>query len=403
MTCAYGFRIVGPCTEPRRLVDAAAAFDAYAGLDPRADVKREAYLSAFRFDEDFRRYLDAHESLRGFAGKCWSPWLWFDIDRADNLDAALVDARRLAAGLVERYRLDDDALFCFFSGAKGCHLGLPTSLWTPAPSTEFHRVARRLAEGIAAKFCVAIDTGVYDLVRPFRAPNSKHPTTGRHKRHLTMDELVGLSLDGILMLAATPAPFDLPTPPAANDQATADWLAAERLTQRQTEANAQRRAAAAGAQTLNRATLLFIGGGAPVGDRHRLLFSAAANLAELSCSPALAHALLTESALDCGLSPSEVRRQIECGLAHVGPIPPATEPAPSTTTSTRAAYDSALQAELAALWSNAKPTLANAIPPDAGDAWEHPLDRLGVIDPAALAFDFGANDPGPYGPEGGRQ
>ena len=51
-------------------------------------------------------------------------------------------------------------------------------------------------------------------------------------------------------------------------------------------------------------------------DRHRLLFSAAANLAEFGCSTELAFALLGEAGLDSGLSPSDVRRQIECGLQH---------------------------------------------------------------------------------------
>jgi hypothetical protein len=52
------------------------------------------------------------------------------------------------------------------------------------------------------------------------------------------------------------------------------------------------------------------------GDRHRLLFSAAVNLREFDCPPALAHAFLTDAALDSGLSPSDVRRQIECGFVH---------------------------------------------------------------------------------------
>jgi hypothetical protein len=47
------------------------------------------------------------------------------------------------------------------------------------------------------------------------------------------------------------------------------------------------------------------------------VFSAAANLAEFGCPPALAHALLTESALDSGLAPNDVRRQIECGMSSV--------------------------------------------------------------------------------------
>jgi hypothetical protein len=84
------------------------------------------------------------------------------------------------------------------------------------------------------------------------------------------------------------------------------------------EAKAARRAAGDGSPTLNRSTLDFIREGAGTGDRHRLLFSAAANLAEFGCSPTLAVALLEESALDSGLPPKDVRRQIDCGLAAAG-------------------------------------------------------------------------------------
>ena len=67
---------------------------------------------------------------------------------------------------------------------------------------------------------------------------------------------------------------------------------------------------------MNRSTLAFIREGAGTGDRHRLLFSAAANLAEFGCTPALAVALLEESRARLGAC----RRKtfaggIECGLA----------------------------------------------------------------------------------------
>jgi hypothetical protein len=45
-------------------------------------------------------------------------------------------------------------------------------------------------------------------------------------------------------------------------------------------------------------------------------FQAAANLGEFDCPPELAHALLTDAALDSGLTPGETSRQIESGLAH---------------------------------------------------------------------------------------
>jgi hypothetical protein len=319
MTLSYGFRIVGSCWERRRLVDAGAALRGYASCDPRADVAREAYLSSFTFGPDFRDQLESTGSTAGFSGDCWAPFLWWDIDRENELPAALRDARRLASFLLDRYRtLDDDDLLIFYSGAKGFHVGLPTALWGPAPSKMFNAVARSFGEQLAAAAGVAIDAGVYDKVRPFRAPNSRHPKTGLHKRRVAHRELLGLSPDKILRLAQEPIPFDLPAPAAGDDQAAADWQGAYRRIAEQTEGKTRRRTdAAKGTPTLNRLTLDFIRKGAAVGDRHRLLFSAAANLAEFDCPPALAHALLTEAALDSGLAPGDVRRQIECGLNRV--------------------------------------------------------------------------------------
>jgi hypothetical protein len=313
----FGYRIVGDLSRRRRLVDAGAAFAAYASCDPRAEMDRESYLSAFSFTADFRDHLAQNGTPKGYNGVCWAPFIWFDLDAEDDPGRALSEARRLAGVILERYRsLDDDALLLFFSGAKGFHVGLPT-FWGPAPSLDFGRVARRFAEAFGQLAGVKIDASVYDTVRAFRAPNSRHPKTGLHKRRLTFDELMGLSVAGIRQLAEQPEPFGLPAPAATCEQAGADWQAAESAVYQQAEEKARRRAAVAnGAPTLNRLTLDFIRDGANIGDRHRLLFSAAANLAEFGCPPALAHALLADAALDSGLSPSDVRRQIDCGLQH---------------------------------------------------------------------------------------
>jgi hypothetical protein len=313
----YGFRILGPTWERRRPVLAGVAFRAYAACDDRAEVEREAYLSAFSFGLEFYRLLESTGSTAGFAGACGSAWLWFDIDRAGDVTAALADARRLAAFVLARYpTLDDDDVLAFYSGSKGFHVGIPSSVWGPAPSVTFNRVARRFAECLAERAGVAIDGGVYDKVRAFRAPNSRHPKTGLHKRRLSHDELLGLSLERTLQLAERPDPFDLPKPTGRDERAAADWLDAVRLVEQEAAAAAQRRAENNGTPTLNRLTLEFIRDGAEQGERHGRLFSAAANLAEFGCPPLLAHALLTEAALGSGLPPSDVRRQIECGLAQ---------------------------------------------------------------------------------------
>ena len=387
----YGFRIVGSTRERRRLVDADRAFSAYAACDDRAEVGKEAYLSAFQFGQDFRRLLTETGSTAGFSGPCWSPWLWFDLDN-EELHYAHKDAAALVAMLSERYGVAETELPVFFSGSKGFHIGLPTGLWNPEPSELFHRTARRFAENVAGVASVTIDTGVYDAVRAFRAPNSQHAKTGLFKRWITADELAG-RLDGILELAREPAPFKMPTPTGTSDRAAADWQAAVDQVRQENEAKTVRRASGAGA-TLNRQTFDFIRQGAEQGDRHRLLFSAAANLAEFGCPPALALALLEEPGLDAGLPPREVRRQIECGLGSVGteptpqaaPEPPEDaedeeshqEPAKRNTGDSGGSEGQSCQrltettapsvADLAALWERAEPTESEA---SSAQACEH--------------------------------
>ena len=372
--CTLGFRIVGNVAEPRRLVDAVAALAGYASCDRKAEVEREAYLSAFQFPADVRRYIDSkgNGSVKGYAGPCWAPWLWFDIDRDGDLEAALTDARRLATRLDESYVLGDDTLLLFLSGGKGFHVGLPTALWSPEPSPLFHRVCRRFGETVAGTAGILIDAGVYDAVRPFRAPNSRHPKTGLHKRRFSFDELLGLSLQRIVELAREPAPFDLPAPLAHAETAAllaADWQSAVKQVAHQGEVKAARRAAGNAGPTLNRSTLAFIRDGADNGDRHRLLLSAAANLAEFSCPPALAHALLSESALDAGLPPRDVRRQIDCGLSMTKPQAEGAAPhtvEPTDPPAIEAHNRAALSEPLRALWGSKTPTPATpsvAVPP----------------------------------------
>lgn len=224
----YGFRIVGATSGRRRLVNAGAALLGYASCDPRAEIDREAYLSAFTFGEAFRAHLEDTGSTAGYGGPCCADYIWLDIDRPEAPERALRDARALAGAILERYRtLDDDGLLLFFSGSKGYHVGLPTALWGPGPSPDFNAVARRFAESLAGAAGATVDASVYDKVRAFRAPNSRHPRTGLHKRRLSLKELMHLPADHIRQLAADPEPFALPEPPAASEEAARDWAGAE--------------------------------------------------------------------------------------------------------------------------------------------------------------------------------
>ncbi|MCA9199595.1 MAG: hypothetical protein KDA87_18765 [Planctomycetales bacterium] len=309
----YGFRVVGGRHGDRRLIDYARAFHAYCGLE--CDTNHEAYLSAFRYGDDFRALDSGRKVLtKGFAGDCWSDWLWFDIDN-EELSQSHQDCQRLVSLLLERYSLDDDELLLFFSGSKGYHVGLATGLWTPEPSTEFNSRCKAMAVRLAELAGVTIDR-IYDRVRLFRAPNSRHQKTGLYKRRIELETLIRLTASGVAELARQPMAFELPEPPAINETAVADWQAAIARTSEVTELRQSSKANA----SLNRQTKEIIKGDfLPAnGDRHRLLFSAAANLAELGCPLSLAHELLSETGLNSGLPPSEVARQIDCGWKHGG-------------------------------------------------------------------------------------
>ena len=315
MATPYGFRVLGAASEPRRLVDHATAFAAYASCDPRAELAREAYLSAFTFAEDFRQWMSTHDSPKGYSGPCGAAWLWIDIDR-ESIEQATHDARRLAVACCDRWRLGEGDPLFFFSGRKGYHLGLPLGrCGSPLPSPSFHLIARALAVQLGEAAAVAIDQGVYDKQRLLRSPNSRHPRTGLFKVWLSLDELMHLRPQAILRIAESTREFEIPAQPHPDPRAIADWNeSTESLVSKARELAERRQNVTRDSSRLNWGTLEFIRQGADIGDRHRLLFSSAANLGELGCSAELAIALLFESARDSGLSPFDINRTIRCGV-----------------------------------------------------------------------------------------
>jgi len=319
MTDAHGLRVVGGQWTMRRLVDWPSAFLAYCALDPRIDPDDEAYLSHFTFGADFRSYFTAqNNSERGYDGLCCAHWLFMDIDRPD-LRVAHADAKRLTSNLLHQAaELEYDDLLIFLSGNKGFHVGLPVTLWGPEPSERFHHVAKAFCASIAERAGVAIDPMVYSKVRLLRAPNSRHPKTGIYKRKYSYDELMNLSTEAVVERAAAPVEFEPPAPSRFSPALANDWQAATEAVERRprtpppTHADGERR--------LSAFVRRFLHDGELDPDQRAVsTFRAAAELAEMERdhgSDALIHALLIETALDSGLSPTEARRQIACGIAH---------------------------------------------------------------------------------------
>lgn len=311
----FGFRTLGREAE-RRETDWRLAFTAHVEADPKAMTPGECFLSHFQFPDEFRQHVSTKGSTAGYAGPTWLEWLIFDIDVEGDIDEALKQARRLAAWLVNQFKIEPDDVMVFYSGSKGFHIALRSSLWDGQPAMEFHRYARQFAEVLAANADVKIDSGVYARVNLLRAPNSRHKKTGRFKVQLRYDELQSLTSEEIFTIAAEPRAGWIPKHTPFAEEAADCWAEVCKLVDDEQTATIERRASGGKASKLNPTTRAFLMDGAFVGDRHRELFSCAANFAEFSSVEELTFAILTPAGLNSGLTASEVQRQISCGLRH---------------------------------------------------------------------------------------
>lgn len=313
----YGLLVRGGHDAPRKLVDYAKAWHAFIECSD-AMPAGECYLSAFQFGADLAAHMRSRQSERGFNGEHSATYLPFDIDR-ENLAEALDATRRIATCLVTFYQVTEDGLFIAFSGRKGFHILVPTCLVVAKPHVAFCKFVRRFAETVAAKAGTAIDSSIYTATRLFRAPNSRHAETGLYKRQLTYAELMAFGADRVREVAKAPAPVELADDVASNFEIAADWNTAIRSVTDELAARTERRAAVSNGTTephLNALTLAFIRDGADNGERATRLFSAAANLFEFGAAEALVEAILSPAALDCGLAPCEVSKQITGAARH---------------------------------------------------------------------------------------
>ena len=310
-----GFRVVGPKWRPRKLVIHDNAFAAAVAADASSYPEAESYLSANSFGLDFFEYLGATGSTAKFKGNVGAMHLNFDIDSADLTDA-LAQVRRLVFFMADRYGLDLETQV-FFSGKKGFHVCIPAGLFGVIPSPALPSAFKVLAKRLAAECGAGIDEGIYDAVRLFRTPNSRHPDTGLHKIPLDFDTLLYSDSKYINRLARSPQPAFAPDPADAvpHQQAVQDYREAAAGVSSPTPPGITCRG---GGKNINPArerrdwldakTLEFVAAGAGEGSRNNRLFAAAKAMADCGGVSELTYALLREPADRLGVAPFDVAR-----------------------------------------------------------------------------------------------
>jgi KaiC/GvpD/RAD55 family RecA-like ATPase len=173
----------------------------------REELPEESYLGLFLFTDDLARYVEKHKSVKKFSDVHWAHFLAIDIDRED-LDEARIIAGNITELLQSEYDLEPDTLHIFFSGNKGFHILIPSRFFEPSPHASLARAFRMFCTRLFG--LESVDFKIYEALRLFRLPNTKHGTSGLYKIPLTFKELFG-DIESILQAAQTPR-LDFPVP-----------------------------------------------------------------------------------------------------------------------------------------------------------------------------------------------
>jgi len=197
----FGFACQGVAVRQKQRIKWLETFKAACSVDPFFTDKSDFFLSLYSFDSGLvEHFKQTENSIAGYSGACWCPFVWFDIDR-DDLSDAQTDAARLVEYLTQTPADSDsdsglivpdtESILIFFSGSKGFHVGVPVAVFGDEvkPGKEFPGRYKAAALEIARRAGIEVDKSVYDRQRLFRCPNSKHGKSGLYKIPLSYWEV----------------------------------------------------------------------------------------------------------------------------------------------------------------------------------------------------------------------
>jgi len=314
MKLLIAYIVLGATSSARTIVDnAAMTLEKFLSADPLLH-SGEGYMSIFTFASDIHGHHAKNQMLPDFQCQTHADWLYIDIDRGNSkekLTRALKDIQVLVTCLIDDLGIDSRDIIAFFSGGKGFHLAIRTSIWNPTPHLYFHLQCGLCAEFIAKKAGIIIDI-FYDRMRILRLPNTRHPFSGLFKSPMTVEQLMSWGIDTILERAKAPRAFTIPS-----DEGRKSAFM-EKLWSKCVEMSEQKAAEVAslkaGPAKVYQKSFDFIINGASAGTRNDSLFATTANLADFPDKESLIIGLVYDAAHRSGLSDAEITRTINSAL-----------------------------------------------------------------------------------------
>jgi len=326
----YGFACIGSKDATRTVIPWAEVYASMAACTDPSVIGKPVFLSMHVFTDDFVTHVRDHKtpgSTAGYRGSAYSPLLAFDIDRKDEAgqptpEVAHQDTLSLLVVLLE-LQVPHECISVGFSGLKGFHIEVPSSLCGAMPSGDFPAIAGKFCSMIAAEAGVEIDANLYRILQPLRAPNSRHEVSGLYKVPMTVVEFLDLSPAEMQQLAARPRAVVPPVLVHDPIPVLAElWSHAERLVAGPPPRSEREIGGGGDDASIFAATWEFLFRGAPEGERAVALFRAAANLADFESRDDLIRALLDRGVTRSGLAPTEAAAHIDSALRRAAEARP---------------------------------------------------------------------------------
>ena len=124
-----GFCCQGVAVRQKQKIKWLDTFRAACSCNPFFVNQTNFFLSLYLFNDGLiEHFRQTGNSIAGYCGACWCPFIWFDIDR-DDLSDAQTDAARLVEYLTQTPAGSDvdsgliaphtESILIFFSGGKG--------------------------------------------------------------------------------------------------------------------------------------------------------------------------------------------------------------------------------------------------------------------------------------------
>ncbi len=157
----------------------------------------DCFTTYLRFTEDLLDYTrdnisptTGKPSVAKYPGPAWATFLPFDFDDDKDPKRAIAEAAGCVRTWEDRWSLPPEALRIYWSGMKGISIEVPAELFggfeaSPDIANKLKALALRMAPDAKT-----LDTTIYEKMRLWRVPNTKHSGIGLYKIPLTVEELL---------------------------------------------------------------------------------------------------------------------------------------------------------------------------------------------------------------------